>query len=170
MNDDSKTEMTPAVSPVALPQGTQRPANCPLQVWEVEKDFTEPASGITVRVTVMRGYRNRYSLAIGRFLKEGQFSPTAGGTAGGRFVMNVPVIVEVELARITIRPYIDILTGLLEQANEHIHNAAQLREDEIIEQKQMSESKDLNRNKPQTRHTGKTQRIKERRVSKGSNQ
>jgi hypothetical protein len=167
MNDDSvlKSETTSAVPPQASPQGNQRPASRPPQVWEVEKDFTDGTSGITVRISVLRGFRNRYSLAIGRMLND-QFS-TSGGR---RFVLNVPVFVEVELARVTIRPYIDILMELVGRANEHIHNAAQLREDEIIEYKQMGESKEANKNKPQTRHTGKTQRIKDRRTGKGSNQ
>lgn len=173
MNDDSVLKAPPVsttsvVSPQASQQNTPRYAkSASPQGREVEKDFVDAgSSGIVVRVYVMNGFRNRYSFSIGRMIPS---QPSVAGVSA-HFVTFIPVFVEVELARVSIRPYIGILTELLEQANEHIHIASQLREDDIIEQKQMGEAKEANRNKQQTRHTGKTQRVKDRRVGKGSNQ
>lgn len=128
----------------------------PSKPWVTAKDFTN--EGLTVRVTVQDGYRPKYSAQIGKLVH-----PRNPGDEM-RFAPHVPLFIDVNLGRAAIRSPDDVILGLLAAAKAWTLAEAQLREDTIIEEKQLAETKDANRNKPTTRHTGKTQRNKEKRT------
>lgn len=136
---------------------TIRTPKAPVKPWNLVKDFIDEETKYCVRVTVQEHFRPRYSIAVGRWI-----SPPDGNREE-YLGPHIPIMIDSENGRITIRPLLGMVSSLIENALEHIHNLAQLREDEIIEQKQEKELRDVNRNKPQTRVTGKTQRVKEKR-------
>lgn len=122
--------------------------------WIVVKDIT--SDNITVRITAQDGYRPKYSMALGRVL------PAREQGGSDRFVPHLAVYSETSLGVASLKWNQEMITALFMNATGWILAQCQLREDAIIEEKQEQEQKDANRNKQQTRHTGKTEKNKNR--------
>lgn len=123
----------------------QRPMNPWLAVKTFERD------GIAVLVEKQEGFRPRYSVKIGR-KRDGKFAPF------------LPVRLEAQ-GKVTIHRVHETVKNLLTEAEDWIHNEAQLHENDILESKIANEMKGANHGKPKVRVTGKTQRNRDKRKS-----
>jgi hypothetical protein len=128
----------------------------PAKPWTVVKDIT--SDGITVRITAQDGYRPKYSVSLGRIVP----SREPGGDP--RFAPHLAMYSESNLGKASVRWNQAMVAGLLASAHDWILLQCQNREDAIIEEKQHAERHEANRNKPETRRTGKTEKNKNKGV------
>lgn len=116
------------------------------------KEFAR--DGVIVQVQKTLGYRSRYALLIGVKFKDkpdwlNKFLPLSfGGEGRGK----------VEL----LGPNPGVIEALIRDAQDYACDCKQQDEDERIEAQLARENRDANRGKPQVRHTGKTERRRER--------
>lgn len=113
--------------------------------WEHVKSFQD---GIClVRVTMIPGFRPRYSIQIGRANEDGGIIQFFG------------VFIDTKLSKCALRESIaESLSTLIKQAEAWILEQCQTREDEILEAKIQKEEASANQGKPSVKHTGKTER------------
>jgi hypothetical protein len=146
-------------------QTQKRQFDRPKAVYTTIKDFTDPESKVTVRLQRSSDYpRPRYSVSVGRLQDS-----TRDGATEQRLVPFLPVRVQTHLAKVqTLTAFSSIVGQLLNEAEEYIHNEAQLTEDQILESQINKDEKWANRGKPQAKHTGKTERERNKRKNTGN--
>ncbi len=134
----------------------------PKSVYTTIKDFTDDETKVTVRLQRSNDYpRPRYSFQIGRLQETNR-----GGAPGveARLVPFLNVRIQTHLGKIqNMSAYSARVENLLLQAEEYVHNEAQLTEDQILDTQISRDEKYVNRGKPQTKVTGKTQRERDKR-------
>jgi len=119
---------------------TQQSNNRPKIEWVPAKDFE--VSGFRVRIQMSKGFRPRYSLSVGRVNQDGKFVPF------------LPIFVEGQ-GKVKIKRISTIISELLAASEDWIHNECQIREDQIIEEKQAREA---DPHAVVHKHTGKTEK------------
>lgn len=119
--------------------------------WTVAKTFEE--NGVAVRVEVLESFNPsfnpRYSLKVGR-VRDGKFAPF------------LPIRLESQ-GKVTIHRVHEVVAKLLTEAEDWIHNEAQVRENDRMEYRIAKETKQANQGKQVTRVTGKTQKNRDKR-------
>lgn len=78
------------------------------------------------------------------------------------FVFYIPFMMS-GLGKVSITRVNEVVQSLLKTAEDWAHNEAQYAEDRFIETKTVQETKQVNQGKQTTRHTGKTQRNRDKR-------
>lgn len=120
------------------------------QNWENAKDFQK--DNIIVRVTKLQGYRPRYSLQIGRANED------------NKVMRHFGVFMDFANGNATLRKSIaNDVALLIAEAEAWIEQKTQERESEILEERIYKDTQAANRDKPHTRHTGKTERDRNKR-------
>lgn len=122
------------------------------KAWETGATFKSDDGTMEVKVNVLRLFRPVYSLQV-------------CGANGGRFLR---ITVEGK-GQIEIVPINTItLERLIRDAEDWVKDDRQKREDEIIAEYQAREAKRFDHDKKEPRHTGKTEKNRERRRGKES--
>lgn len=114
---------------------------------EMVQEFTQ--DGITIQVEQTLGLKPRFSLKIGKKLENGWLAPF------------VPVFIE-GLGSVRIRSLLPVMAKLLADAEAWISATAQAHEDKNMEFRLAKEQRDASFGKPKTRHTGKTEKKREK--------
>lgn len=120
--------------------------------WKVVKELpgTPVPGGFGVRVSMLEGFRPRYSVQVGTYRKDGVFTP------------HLPVETE-GVYQISLKSSLTKdLIGLLTAAEEWLLEEAALRASDSLDKRIEKENKDANYGKTQTRVTGKTAKKKAR--------
>ena len=129
----------------------------PKLTWCDFKLFTAEDTDFAVKVLVSDSPRPQYSLEIGR-MREGKFlrflRPNFSTSNG----------------QVSLRPFdVPALGRLLAQAEACLYEKAQERENAWQNQRRAHDERVANQGKPPARHTGKTQRDREKRRGNGNN-
>jgi hypothetical protein len=120
--------------------------------WREAKRFEE--DGLAVIVEMQDGFRPRYSLRIAQ-------------VRGGKVLPFLPVEVRGSF-QITLKPLAGPIHALLLKAEEWIQTEAGSRVNEDIDRRIERETKQVNKDRPQTRTTGKTAKRKARLAAKSA--
>jgi hypothetical protein len=115
--------------------------------WVNVKMFSK--DGLSVQVEMLDGWRPRYRVRLGALRGE-DFLPT--------------ILVRLEgQGKVQIHRVQDTVSALLTEAEDWVHNEAQHRENQILEERIVKETKQVNFGKPVARVTGKTQKNRDKR-------
>ncbi len=137
---------------------------------ENEHDYVPGTKRFAVRVSKLPLFHPRYSYEVGVMLPP-KIHAVQNAQPEQRDVTYDPVVwrfaphfsLDFQVQNGTVMKHttltqIEIILRLLERAAAWVHEQVQLHEDEIQEQRRERELRDVNRNKPETRVTGKTAR------------
>lgn len=103
------------------------------------KEIIDANTRIAVRIQKTERYRPYYSLVIGKFVEHEN---------GESFVPYIPVHVDTHLAKVEkVSEHAKLIAQMVSEATDWIREKAQLREDEIIDEKQKREQTQMDRQK-----------------------
>jgi hypothetical protein len=139
-------------------QQQSRAPQKPRTDWTHVKDVQR--GEVVVRISSTGGFRPRFSISIGRLV-----APLSG--TEDRHVPHLGVFVEGQ-GTLNLRAPVALAIGeAVQEAEGWILNECQRSEDQILEDRVKKETKQANAGKPPTKHTGKTEREREKRRNKG---
>lgn len=120
----------------------------PTPEWREAKRFED--NGLVVRVEILEGTKPEYSIQVCQTRRNGaDIVPYLRAEVQGKF-------------QITLRPLAGPIHSLLLKAEEWVQNDAATRVSEEIEIRIVKETMQVNKDRPVTRHTGKTAKRKAR--------
>lgn len=123
-------------------------------VWSEVKRCVDNATKLAIVIKKSNQYFPQYSMICGKELEDGSFNHHA----------SVRVFYKNGQANVTM--VASVYATLMHQAEDWIERDAQTSEDNRIATKIETETKSANYNKPVTRHTGKTEKTKNKSVNK----
>lgn len=131
---------------LALMSDQQRKIN-----WNDVKTFHDETTGFAVVVEKSDAFHPRYNLKLGRM-------------HDGRLRWGLRPIVDTQNGTVKLSPLpMDVMQRLVAQAEWYVQEETQKHEDEFQARRREREEKQINRGKQETRHTGKTQRERDKR-------
>lgn len=96
-----------------------------------------------------------------------RFSISIGRQREGKFIPHLPVMTEGQ-GKVTVQSLYAKIGLLVQQAEVWIQEQVQRHEDERLAYKLQYEERDANRDRPKTRHTGKTERDRNKTKAKAA--
>lgn len=117
--------------------------------WKEVKRFIDDQ--FVVAVSVLQGFKPKYSIQVGRLRDDGLITP------------HIPIHV-VGPFQVKVTPITKVVDSLLQMAEEWISSEAALSASDDIESRIEKETRQANFGKQETRHTGKTAKKKAKKL------